>query len=236
MSLGKIKDFEFREKVMFVEIDTVNEYSSLSEFKENNSVKYDNWRDVLHDTFPNYSDDDYCGRHSYSYTVSKIASITLGFYYENEYKTHSIVGDEVSILKEFVNMINRSAKKYPNLCGFNLNTYTLPFIFKRFAVNRSSMLTPKQEPLFFPESIIRQSDAKPWEKTFIDIGDAWSFSSKYNSNPKTISILLGIGDPDLLTEKDLRTHYYNNDEDLIKENGMKKLKNSIGLASFLKMM
>ena len=98
------KDIDFNDKALYIEIDTVNEYKSLDEFSTNDPKKYLEWRRVTEENFPNYNDDDYLNRHSYSYMVSKIAGITLAFYNKEKSKIQylSITGSEIDIIKEWI--------------------------------------------------------------------------------------------------------------------------------------
>ena len=92
--------------------------------------------------------------------------------------------DEVEILKGINNVLTKFNKM--SLCGHNIKRFDIPVMGKRFLINGLSL--PKSLMIY---------DTKPWELSFIDTGDIWSFGAWQEgfSSLELITSVLGLPTP-----------------------------------------
>lgn len=210
--------------MLFFNIKTVLEYSSLDELEEKNPDMYENWKILMSEKFNSSTSmtmkklyDEYAINYP---EYSKIVTITYGKIYIND--THGKVDrilkkisgfDEAIILETFFDVLNNMPDI--TLVSFNGNK-DLQTLVKRFLYKRAELNTIKTLPLIIKKSL----SSKPWESSNIDINYVWKFNA-YEDNLPTLSILtdfLGLKkNTELLTDSELSKYYWNNIDENVDE-------------------
>lgn len=90
--------------------------------------------------------------------------------------------NESSLLNEFKTFID-SLTTY-NLAGFNIKGFDIPFLCKRYLINR--ILLP---------TALQIKGKKPWEMKFNDLMDDWKFGAMNNTSLDLLVTCLGIQTP-----------------------------------------
>lgn len=176
-------------KILFLDIETVPLANSLMELDARlmdcwvNRSEKEHGKDADHtETFINEA--------SYYAEFSKVACISFGYLKQAEDKSwvftsKSFCGDvEPAILADFSRVLEKSLSL--NLCGHNILSFDVPFLCKRYLINR----------LVLPNKI-DYSGKKPWEITDIDTMNLWKFGSFSGKNIslELLSASLGIESP-----------------------------------------
>ncbi len=95
--------------------------------------------------------------------------------------------DEKVLLKDYYDVINRFANRYPDLkfCGHNIKEFDIPFLCRRILVNG----------LPLPECM-NLSGKKPWEVNHYDTLELWKFGDYKNyTSLALLATILGIPSP-----------------------------------------
>ncbi len=156
------------ENLLFLDIETVPEYSSYKEVPENLKVLWDKKASYLgkeEDT----PQELYTKAGIYA-EFGKVICISAGFVFKNNGAYMARIksfaeDDEKTLLTEFRNLLsNYSLKKDFNLCAHNGKEFDFPFLSRRMLING----------LILPE-ILDVSGKKPWEVRFVDTMELWKF-------------------------------------------------------------
>lgn len=176
------------EDVLFLDIETVplaEEYTELSEterFLWEEKTKYQRKDEISPEAF--YE------RAGIWAEFGKIVCISAGFFsFRNEQRTFrvkSFIGDEITILKEFTQLLNQHFSRINKLlCAHNGKEFDFPFIARRLIINRLEI--PPKLQLF---------GKKPWEIPHLDTLELWKFGDyKHFTSLRLLAYVLGIPSP-----------------------------------------
>lgn len=120
----------------------------------------------------------------------KIVCISVGYFTIKgdirNFRVTSFFGDEVKILKDFINLLNNHFNHPQHvLCGHNAKEFDIPFIARRMIINGISI--PDKINLF---------GKKPWEIPHLDTLELWKFGDyKHFTSLKLLTKILGIPSP-----------------------------------------
>jgi DNA polymerase elongation subunit (family B) len=162
-----LKDIR-QEDVLFLDIETVPQYSTYNEMPEN--LKYF-WNKKANNLVKdNETPDSIFSRSGIYAEFGKIICISAGFIVQrngNKYfRVKSFYGDnEKEILSGFATMLSRfGAKPKSNLCAHNGKEFDFPYISRRMLLNKVDL----------PE-LLDVAGKKPWEVKFLDTMELWKF-------------------------------------------------------------
>lgn len=162
-------------KLLFFDIETVGITRDLETLKNKYPKLFKLWSDNAHWFRRNYPDDIdvdddilYMRRAALTPEFGKIICATFGVVTsDGERKVTSHYSDnELDILNGINNVLKNADKKGYIMCGHNVKIFDVPYIGKRFLINK--MLPPN----FFPKH-----DSKPWELRILDTKDVWNFGN-----------------------------------------------------------
>jgi predicted PolB exonuclease-like 3'-5' exonuclease len=162
-------------KYLYLDIETVPSYRSLSDLKKENDRLYKLWKRresyyrMNYEDCKNESDDlIYLSKAGLEAEFSRIVCVSFGsFTDEMEKKFISFFGnDEIDILQKSHKILNNASLKNWRLCGHNIKNFDVPFLGKRMVYNGIN-----------PPNNIKVWDKKPWEIQFTDTSEILSFGS-----------------------------------------------------------
>jgi len=190
------------EKILFIDIETVPQYSSLENVPEN-LKKF--WVQKAEKINKDKSAEELYERAGIYAEFGKIVCIGLGYIRYSDQKFNvrikSIYGDdEKQILTDFFNIV----KQYFNtdehyLCAHNGKEFDFPYIARRAIVNRLEL-----------PSILSTAGTKPWEVKHIDTMELWKFGDhKSYTSLDLLANIFGLPSPkDDISGKDVYRVYY----------------------------
>lgn len=150
----------------------------------------------------------------------KIVAITYAkLYNENgELKRYfkKITNDDESVvIGMFMDVLHQissdgsqsTPKTFPTLCGHNILAHDIPFLIKRFIVNRDKLSDNKTLPYILKRAL----DVKPWESGVIDTVNLWKFNGFTHGTLMLIADFMGLKKTtDLLPHEELSQYYWRN--------------------------
>lgn len=152
------------EKVLFLDIETVPQYSDWSEAPEieqylwEKKTRFQRKEDTPADEF-------YNERAGIMAEFGKIICISVGLVHNGKLIIKSYAGDdEKKLLEDFGNLFNKPQMRDIILCAHNGKEFDFPWIARRFLIN--GMQPPVQFQLF---------GKKPWEIPHLDTMELWKF-------------------------------------------------------------
>lgn len=166
-----------KEHLLFI---TFNTRKIFKEFKDLPEEMKNNWLKKFND---DNSVDIYDKRAEHYAEYSEISEITVGVSASGKIREKTFNNQsEYELLTEFVEFLEgeKIKNKYA-FCGYNINKFMLPFMFKRLIVNKIKM------PV-----ILDTSGLKPWEVATIDLYDIWQANSLVSTDLKTVCDTLSI--------------------------------------------
>lgn len=174
--------------ILFLDIETIPEnqhFSDLSEEKRSlweHKSKYQRKED--------FSAEAFYDRAGIWAEFGKIICISVGYFIEkgNErnFRVTSFFGDEVTLLKDFKNLLQEHFNQAKHLlCGHNGKEFDFPYIARRMLINGIKL--PYKLDLF---------GKKPWEIPHLDTMELWKFGDyKHYTSLKLMANVLGIPSP-----------------------------------------
>lgn len=215
-------------KMLFFNIQSVTEYTSLDEFEKNDNQNYQNWvtysnKKYINELQTKPAEVVYLENACFHPEFSKIVHISYGYAERGETddligrKLKTINGSEYDIIKSFTNVLNEqyvigneSIPRYiPILTGHNVIGHDIPLLIKRLLKYREQL---KNELKFvIPLPIRHYLDSKPWDSNVMDTVNAWKFNGNDYVSLNIISDFLGLKKSEnLMTKTDLNYFYWNN--------------------------
>jgi len=203
--------------MLFVSIDSVLEYPTLDALEKGNKGLYDQWMEIR----TNYRDD-----YNLPYERAAVRCPELCKIVSISYGTMTMVNGEVKrnfkkvaspnediVIEAFFDYLNscgEAGTKFPAICGFNLSKMRIPFLIKRYMVNRSKFSKPVELPAILKESL----SSKPWEgDNIVDVEEVWKFGGAVSANLMIISEFLGLKKTvEIFNEVDASMFYWANIE------------------------
>ncbi len=165
------------ENILFLDIETVPQYSSFDEVSEEFKQFWDKKSSYFRDEEQSASD-VYQRAGIYS-EFGKIICISVGISVKKgnnrTFRLKSFFGDDESmLLKEFSEMLKKyhTSNSDLQLCAHNGKEFDFPYLARRMLINGIKL--PK---------ILDIAGKKPWEVMFLDTMDLWKFGDykKYTS-------------------------------------------------------
>lgn len=180
----KIKDLDYN-NLLFFDIETVRGEEVFDE----SHPSYDVWawkqRDKETNEIPESKEviESYYNKAALFAEWGKIVCISVGYINNEKLHVKSFVGDEKDILTDFVDLVKKTGRM---LAGFNLISFDVPYLRKRFFINGlEGYLTEKQGNDVY---------MKPWllDDAIFDLMVAWKGSGFVNSSMDELAMCFGI--------------------------------------------
>jgi len=176
---------------IFIDIETVGLYSTLEETKSNDPhlaelwVKRCKWlQKNLDPGESNDPNDLWESKASLHPEFGKIICISFGVFSGSVEKITSFYGeDEKDLLEKSNKILSNSRSKNFKIAGQNIKNFDIPYIGKRMLINS-----------IVPDNIIQTWNKKPWETSFTDLAEIFSFGAwgQTFSSLDLISHVLGV--------------------------------------------
>lgn len=167
-------------KILFLDIETVGgcpDYESCERFSPELANQFKKYFDWFLKRFP--EDENEVSRNelmSYVFKkrtalvpeFAKIICVSMAFVLDNgETKKQTFSGDdEVKLLTDVRNLLNRCEKLDFYLCGHNLKNFDIPMLAKRMIING-----------IMPSKLLPSYNTKPWEVKAIDTKEIWQYGA-----------------------------------------------------------
>jgi predicted PolB exonuclease-like 3'-5' exonuclease len=191
------------EYILFLDIETVPE---TEHFNELSDAKKELWElKTKYQRKEEFSAEEFYDRAGIWAEFGKIVCISVG-YFKNQgdvrqFRTTSFYGDEITILKDFKNLLEThyNDNRYL-LCAHNGKEFDFPYIARRMIIHNISL--PNKLNLF---------GKKPWEVPHLDTLELWKFGDyKTYTSLKLLTNVLGIPSPkDDIDGSEVRNVFYN---------------------------
>jgi len=210
------------EKYLFIDIETVSEYRTLTDLLAADSLMGKMWSkrcEYLRRRYPEnekVSDAQlYTEKAALHAEFSKIVCISMGTFnvkgIPSQIRTFVNTNEEI-LLQEFMNFIKRYFEAYQGegkIIGHNIKRFDIPYIMKR----------AYKYAIEIPYPLIDVSILKPWESPIIDTSEMWGFGAWQESfiSLEILTHHLNIPSPkDVMHADQVGYFYWENDNiDLI---------------------
>jgi DNA polymerase elongation subunit (family B) len=172
------------ENILFIDIETVSQYKKYEDMPEEHkyvwSKKYER-NEYLNALTVS---DAYENKAAIFAEYGKIICISVGYYHKvnEEYRIKSFADqDEKSILESFKQFCQKLKKNYV-FCGHNVKEFDVPYLCRRFLINRIAI--PR---------LLDFQNKKPWEIELIDTLQLWKFGDYKNyTSLETLTTIFNI--------------------------------------------
>jgi uncharacterized protein YprB with RNaseH-like and TPR domain len=195
------------EHILFLDIETVPEKPSFDDLDD---IKKELWdQKSKYQRQDDISAADFYERAGIWAEFGKIICISVGYFnFKGDIRTFRVTsyhGDEVTLLKEFKNLlIDHFSSAKHLLCGHNSKEFDFPYIARRMIINSISL--PYKLNLF---------GKKPWEIPHLDTMELWKFGDyKHYTSLKLLANILGIPSPKQDLDGSMVRGVYYEDNDL----------------------
>ena len=176
---------------VFIDIETVGLYSSLDEAYTKDPILADLWIKRCKWLQKNIDTGESSDPHDLWETKAslhpefgKIVCISFGVFSGSLEKITSFYGDdEKDILEKSNKILANSRSKNFKIAGQNIKNFDIPYIGKRMLINS-----------IVPDVIIQTWNKKPWETSFTDLAEIFSFGAwgQSFSSLELVSHVLGV--------------------------------------------
>jgi hypothetical protein len=211
--------------MLFFNVKTVLEHPTLKDLEVNDKALFERWMYLANTKYnANIVDDKYLetiylNNAPYYPEYSKIVAITYAKLFPENGSLKRVFkkianNNERLVIATFFDELYRVSSEgvqstpqvLPTLCGYNITTYDIPLLIKRFILYRSEMEN-KQLPLILKNSIL----IKPWESGLLDVANVWKFNGVDVTPLMLISDFLELKKTtDLLPLPELSKYYWEN--------------------------
>jgi DNA polymerase elongation subunit (family B) len=161
------------ENILFIDIETVGIVQSFEQLSESLKLL---WEKKCKTSIKEYEEigveNCFESKAAIFSEFGKIVNISVGklFYEKNSLSIKSFHSEnELDILKDFKNFIEKYDQDLLIFCGHNIKEFDIPYICRRMVLN--SIELPK---------VLNISAKKPWEIKNLDTMEMWSFGDKKN--------------------------------------------------------
>lgn len=198
------------ENILFLDIETVPE---MSKFSDLDKTKQQLWEaKSQYQRGDDYTPEEFYERAGIWAEFGKIICISVGYFkFQADIRTFRVTsfhGDEVTILKDFKNLlITHFSQAKHLLCAHNGKEFDFPYIARRMIIHGIEL--PYKLNLF---------GKKPWEVPHLDTLELWKFGDYKNyTSLKLLTNVLGIPSPkdDIDGSEVYRVYYEENNIDRI---------------------
>lgn len=199
------------EDILFLDIETVPQYSGFDELSEPMQAFWDKKSSYFRAN--EESPADVYQRAGIYAEFGKIICISVGVVFVRNqtrwFRVKSFAGhDERKLLADFGKMVDLFCSDISrNLCGHNVKEFDIPFISRRMLINGLKL-----------PAVLDVSGKKPWEVKFLDTLDLWKFGDyKHFTSLGLLTAIFDIPSPkDDIDGSQVATVYYKeNDLDRI---------------------
>lgn len=202
---------EILNKCLYFDVETVTIEKDLEILKSKNLRLFELWEkraNYYRDSNKNLSDindhEIFKIKGSLEPEFSKIVCVTFGTFdvnSEDGMKMFSVYeNDEYSLLVKVNKILNNAMVKGLELCGHNIKSFDIPFIGRRMLYNKIN-----------PSPNIKLYGKKPWEITFLDTAEIFSFGSWQMQKSLSLDLLacsLNIQSPKGKMDGSMVSEYY----------------------------
>ncbi|MDR6299702.1 3'-5' exonuclease [Mesonia maritima] len=176
------------ENILFLDIETVPEFSSYEEMSE---VKKSLWETKsAYQRKEDFTAKEFYDRAGIWAEFGKIVCISVGYFtFKGDirnFRTTTFYGEEAKLLKEFKNLLTSYFNRPQHLlCAHNGKEFDFPYIARRMLINGIEL--PFKLDLF---------GKKPWEVPHLDTLELWKFGDyKHFTSLKLMTNVLQIPSP-----------------------------------------
>ena len=203
------------DKLLYFDLETASQYSSLEELKEFNPRLYEAWKkreDYHRKSNEELRDKDsneiYMDKSPLEAEFGKIICASFGVMEDNFQKRFITFcsDDEMEILENCKKILINSENKRFRMCGHNIKSFDIPYLGKRMIYNK---ITP-------PASLIVWNK-KPWEINVVDTTEVFSFGNYLQGKYLGLELLtccLGVDSPKNELEGSKVNSFYWDEKDL----------------------
>ena len=177
------------EHILFLDIETVPEEENFSDLSEEKQELFA--LKTQYQRKEEFLPEEFYDRAGIWAEFGKIVCISVGFFTnfnseERKFRVTSFFGDEVKLLEEFKNLLDKHFNKSQHvLCAHNGKEFDFPFMARRMIIHQ----IPLPEKLNF-------FGKKPWEIPHLDTMELWKFGDyKHYTSLKLLTSILGIPSP-----------------------------------------
>jgi len=185
------------QKYLFIDVETVSgqpDFKTLQEEDPKLALLWEKRHRYYSGNYSEYYESDpsvtYKDKAGLEPEFCRIVCVSFGTYhpdYEGGKRLMSLHGDESDILEKTKKVMHNSHATGYSLCGHNIKAFDVPCVGKRMLYNG-----------MMPPSMINVVNKKPWEITFVDTSELFSFGSWTNQKSLSLDLLthsLGIQSP-----------------------------------------
>jgi uncharacterized protein YprB with RNaseH-like and TPR domain len=190
------------ENILFLDIETVPEVQHFSALEESKQALWE--LKSQYQRKDEFTPEEFYERAGIWAEFGKIICISVGYFTfkgdARQFRTTSFHGDEITILKDFKNLlISHFSQSKHLLCAHNGKEFDFPYIARRMIINKIEL--PYKLNLF---------GKKPWEVPHLDTMDLWKFGDyKHYTSLKLLTNVLNIPSPkDDIDGSDIYRVYY----------------------------
>ena len=176
------------ENILFLDIETVPEQESFNLLDDETRNLYA--LKTQYQRKEDFTPEEFYDRAGIWAEFGKIVCLSAGYFTFRgdirHFRVTSFCGDEVTILKDFSNLLNNHFNQPQHvMCGHNAKEFDFPFIARRMIINQLPI--PPKLNLF---------GKKPWEVPHLDTMELWKFGDfKSFTSLKLLTKILGIPSP-----------------------------------------
>jgi hypothetical protein len=202
---------------LFLNIKSVLIHPTLDELRSENKSLYEYWMEKnSYKTNRDKCDELFYQNKAIHYPeFSRILSLTYGVVEQSNgeptRKFQRIVNENeylvIAPLFDFLHQFD-DVKSFPTLCGYNIISYDIPFLIKRFIYNIDSFENKK-----IPSILKNSLNSKTWESSVVDLIGIWKFNG---NNVDNVSLDLVTNflklkkTVELLNPSELSKYYWDN--------------------------
>lgn len=133
----------------------------------------------------------------------KIICMSFGMFKDDKKTVMTLIEeDEEALLRRISKIFNRASETKRFLCGFNIKSFDIPFLIKKFYKYEIDL-----------PSCINFVGAKPWEINVTDLSDVWKGMGRNASSLDEVTYELDIPSPKTIMSGDEVYDYYWNKKD-----------------------
>jgi DNA polymerase elongation subunit (family B) len=204
-------------KLLYFDLETISQFSSLEDLKEYNPRLYDCWKkreDYYRKSYPDLKDltsnEIYMDKSPLEAEFGRIVCASFAVLEDNgEKRFMSFCSDnEIEILESCKKILINTEHKGFRMCGHNVKSFDVPYLGKRMIYNK---ITP-------PPSLM-VSNKKPWEINILDTTELFSFGNYMQGRYLGLELLtcsLGVESPKVEMEGAKVNYTYWTEKDLDK--------------------
>lgn len=204
-------------KLLYFDLETISQFSSLDELKEYNPRLYECWKkreDYYRKSYSDLKDltpnEIYMDKSPLEPEFGRIVCASFGVLEDNNEKRFiSFCSDnEIEILESCKKILINTEHKGFKMCGHNVKSFDVPYLGKRMIYNKIT-----------PPSSLMVSNKKPWEINILDTTELFSFGNHIQGKYLGLELLscsLGVESPKVEMEGSKVNSAYWGEKDLEK--------------------